>query len=68
MSQAKSLHLIFVNEVQSLNDGSRFKDVTFHDLHSVTRGMAGLGVQFEPDGPEYFYPWHTLARTKITRY
>lgn len=72
MSQAKEVHIIFANEVQPLNEnfngGNRFQDVTFHDVYRAERGIAGLIVQFEVEGAEYFYPWHTIARTKITRY
>lgn len=62
----KMVHIIFSKEVKPL-DGKQmpFREATFHDVHYAHRGVAGLQMQFSAEGPEYFYPWHSIDRVKF---
>lgn len=68
---AKELHIIFSKTKTprdtTFNNGNPFDDVTFYEVPEVTRAISGLVVNFG-QGKEYFYPWHTIDRVRITEY
>lgn len=68
MSQVE---IIFAEPHKSLRDshgfkeGQEIKEVSFN-VWSYRREVFGLVLTFDADGPQYTYPWHTIARLKIT--
>lgn len=71
-SAAELVVITFAKEITprdaSFNGGKPFKEVTWHNVWQLHEGIAGLKVQFEPQGPKNFYPWHSIDRVKVQRF
>lgn len=65
---AKELQIIFTHSLVNLDRPSeRFISQTFHEVHNVSRGVAGITFQFSEGGPAYFHPWHLIERVRVTQ-
>lgn len=66
-----TVHIIFAKSHHALRDthgfkeGQEIKEVTF-EVNSINHKLSGLEVNFDGGSTTYFYPWHTIARLKVT--
>lgn len=66
-----TVHIIFAQPHHALRDthgfkeGQEIKEVTFNVV-GYQRLTTGVELNFDGGNTTYFYPWHTIARLKVT--